>query len=294
MPSAVLIVNRASGFHLTSGEAPDEIAGSLRAAGIDVTVLEGDVGEQIAKSRESDADMVIVDGGDGTINAVITAHAGGGRPVGIIPGGTMNLLATDFGIPVDRAAAVQVIASGKTRPIDAGAIDGHLFLHTALTGLPVRIGVHREHRRGRLTIFDKVWLGVHALATLGRDPKLKLTLDGKDTASLESGTFAFLVGTLKEGQILPRPVRRLSSGKLTALSLHPKSGLDLARIVVRGAFGDLVTDPDVDALVMERANLSGLRRKSHAMLDGESVFLKLPSVIEVRPAAIEVFGSPDD
>lgn len=265
----------------------------LRGSGIEVTTLDGDVGEQIEKSCESDADMVIVDGGDGTINSVITAHAGGGRPVGLIPGGTMNLLATDFGIPVDRPAAVELIAAGKTRPIDAGAIDGHLFLHTALTGLPVRIGVHREHRRGRLTVFDKVWLAVHALGTLGRDPKLKLTVEGRDATPIESGTFAFVVGTLRPGHILPRPLRQLSSGKLTALSLHPKNGLDLARMVVRGAFGDLVTDPDVDSVVMERAKLSGLRRKSHAMLDGESVFLTLPSAIEIRPGAIDVFAPQD-
>lgn len=288
-----MIVNRASGFHLTSGEDPDEIANMLRAAGIDLIMLDGDIGEQIDKSRETEADMVIVDGGDGTINAVITAHAGEGRPVGIIPGGTMNLLATDFGIPVDRAEAVQLIAAGKTRPIDAGAIDGHLFLHTALTGLPVRIGVHREHRRGRLTVFDKVWLVVHAIATLGRDPKLKMTVEGEGGVAMESGTFAFVVGTLKAGHVLPRPLRQLSSGKLTALSLHPESGLDLARMVVRGAFGDLVTDSDVDVVVIERARLSGLRRKSHAMLDGESVFLTLPSVIEVRHDAIEVFAPAD-
>jgi len=294
LPSAVLIVNRASGFHLTSGEAPEEIADMLRASGIDVEILEGSIQEQIDQSRKSDADMVIVDGGDGTINAVITAHVGGGRPVGIIPGGTMNLLATDFGIPVDRAEAVRLIAAGRTRPIDAGAIDGHLFLHTALTGLPVRIGVHREHRRGRLTVFDKIWLGIHAIGTLGRDPKLKLAVEGTTGKPLESGTFAFLVGTLKAGTVLPRPLRDLSAGKLTAFSLRPETGIDLARMVVRSAFGDLVTDPDVDAVVIERGKLSGLRRKSHAMLDGESVFLTLPSVIEVRPGAIDVFAPPDD
>ena len=117
MPSAALIFNAHSGRHLDSGDALAETAATLERRGITVVPMHGDLAEQIAESRSADTDIVVVSGGDGTIRATIEAHRGG-RPIGILPAGTMNLLALDFGIPEDLGEAAAVIASGTTRHVD--------------------------------------------------------------------------------------------------------------------------------------------------------------------------------
>ena len=291
MPSAVLIVNASSGAHLNGNTSPDIVRKQLENAGIEVEILKGSIGEQIKASLRSPAEYVIVDGGDGTINATIAAHSGGDRPIGIIPGGTMNFLAQDYGIPVDREAAIAVIAAGSTRAVDIGTLGDHIFLHTAATGFPVRMGVHREKRRGWFKIIDKARLVIHALLTIHRDPRLTLTDDGgsDQREALTSATFAFVVGTFT-GHLLPRPHRDVASGELTAFAIDPKSGIDLIRLFLRGAFGEMADDPDVVRLVMREGTLTGKRRQVHAMLDGESVRVRLPCRIGLRPGAVRIFA----
>lgn len=278
--SAVLIYNETSGARLAGGASREETAAILADAGLAVEALSGTVAEQLARSVESPADIVIVDGGDGTIRAAIDAHRGRGRPIGIIPGGTMNLLAHDYGIPADRRAAARVIAAGHTRAIDIGVVGPHVFLHTCLTGLPVRMGVHREKRRGRMDLLAKLALVLHALTTLPRDPRLTLELDGRRT--LQSPSFAIIVGKL-EARLLPLPQRsQITGGEMTVFALHPATSRDVIRLLVRGAFDTIANDPSVDTVLGRKAVIRSPRRRVHAMLDGEGVTLPSPCAVEVR------------
>jgi diacylglycerol kinase family enzyme len=296
MPSAVLIFNTHSGSHLHRAEARAETVAILTAAGLEVSVLDGPLDQQIRRSLQSDADMVVAGGGDGTVRAVIAAHRGGGRPIGIVPGGTMNLLARDFAIPEDPEEAARVIAEGHTRAFDYALLDGHVFLHAALTGLPVRIGVHREQRRGRMRIVDRVALGLHALTTLPRDPELTVTGIDEEGRTVEarSPSFAFVVGRL-ERQLLPRPHRSdVAAGVMTLFALHPDTGLDVARLLLRGAVGQIAEDPAVDQFVVRSAEIRGPRRRMHAMLDGESRLVKSPCAVEIRSGEVSVFAPPPE
>ena len=61
---------------------------------------------------EAGADLVLVWGGDGTVQRCIDAIAGSGATVGILPAGTANLLATNLGIPKDLEGALAIALSG--------------------------------------------------------------------------------------------------------------------------------------------------------------------------------------
>jgi diacylglycerol kinase (ATP) len=94
----------------------------------------------VALRRQLDeVDLVVVAGGDGTINAVIGALVGQPKPLGIIPLGTANDLARTLGIPSDLPAAGAVIAAGRARRIDVTTVNGHYFCNVASIGLSVDI-----------------------------------------------------------------------------------------------------------------------------------------------------------
>jgi diacylglycerol kinase (ATP) len=83
------------------------------------------------------ADIVVAIGGDGTINEVTNGMAkardrsapGERQPLlGIVPAGTVNVLALELGIPFQVERACSVIAGGKTISLDQGKVNGRRFM----------------------------------------------------------------------------------------------------------------------------------------------------------------------
>jgi diacylglycerol kinase (ATP) len=98
----------------------------LESRGLEVVVQRsgalGD-GERLARAAVAEGvDLVIAHGGDGTVNDVIAGLAGTGRPLGLLPGGTGNVLAGNLGVRRSPVAAADTILAGATRVIDLGRL----------------------------------------------------------------------------------------------------------------------------------------------------------------------------
>jgi diacylglycerol kinase (ATP) len=65
-------------------------------------------------------DLVIVCGGDGTVNEVVNGLAGSQLPMALLPAGTANILAKELGIPWDIPHAARLIRGGIVRRIALG------------------------------------------------------------------------------------------------------------------------------------------------------------------------------
>ncbi len=101
---------------------------------------------------------VVAVGGDGTINEVATALLCTQVPLGIIPKGSANGFAREFGIPLDPRQACETLLQSKTISIDAGKINGEYFFSVAGLGFDAQVGYAYHHaqkggRRGRLPYF---------------------------------------------------------------------------------------------------------------------------------------------
>ncbi|MCC7179072.1 MAG: diacylglycerol kinase family lipid kinase [Acidobacteria bacterium] len=90
-------------------------------------------------ARTSGIGLVVAWGGDGTINEVASALTLTDIPLGIVPGGSGNGLARDLGLPLDPECALEVVATGHARRIDAGRLDDALFFNVAGIGLDAEI-----------------------------------------------------------------------------------------------------------------------------------------------------------
>jgi YegS/Rv2252/BmrU family lipid kinase len=84
-------------------------------------------------------DLVIACGGDGTVTACAEAMAGTGVPLAVVPLGTGNLLARNLGVPMGLEDALEVALGGRQQPIDAGRVNGSLFVVMAGLGLDARM-----------------------------------------------------------------------------------------------------------------------------------------------------------
>lgn len=72
------------------------------------------------QSLQEGAELVLVCGGDGTINDVINALAGSRVPLGILPAGTANIAAKELCLPEDPARAAREISGWEPKPVALG------------------------------------------------------------------------------------------------------------------------------------------------------------------------------
>jgi YegS/Rv2252/BmrU family lipid kinase len=167
---------------------PRLAAATLAARGWHVDVVEArGRPEQRAAAAEAvaqSADLVVVVGGDGTVVEVVQVLAGMPIPLGIIPGGTGNLLATNLRIPSDPTVASRVLIDGRRRAIDLGHVENDLggrhFAVACGVGFDAvvmqRTKDHRKRRFGQLAYIAT------AMAAAGqiRDAPLRLSVDGRE------------------------------------------------------------------------------------------------------------------
>ena len=136
---ALLLVNRQAS---RSGDCSDPIADLLAKEGIDVLEdcpRDSETLSDVVLRHKQDVELVIVGGGDGTLNAAVDGLVQVGLPVGILPLGTANDLARTLELPTDPAEACRVIARGTTRRVDVGRVNGKYFFNVASLGLSVDI-----------------------------------------------------------------------------------------------------------------------------------------------------------
>lgn len=95
-----------------------------------------DAGTEVAaRALDDEPDLIMVCGGDGTVNAVATALAHTDVPLGIVPTGTGNLLGRNLGIPPVARDAIDVALNGAAQRVDMGWLGEHRFVGMAGMGL---------------------------------------------------------------------------------------------------------------------------------------------------------------
>lgn len=100
---------------------------------------ESSVDAVVRSAIKSGIKLIIVAGGDGTIDSVVGAMIGSAATLGIIPTGTRNNVAFNLGIPNTLAEAIALLRGGRRLKIDVGNIrsgqNSRWFLEGAALGL---------------------------------------------------------------------------------------------------------------------------------------------------------------
>ena len=133
----MLLVNPRSGKGLTKA-ALGTITMQLCTGGQIVTVYyanEEDP-ESLALTYVKNHDLAICVGGDGTLSSFISGilRSGASVPIGYIPIGTANDVATTLALSKNPATAVKTIIEGSPRPLDIGSFEGRYFTYIAAFG----------------------------------------------------------------------------------------------------------------------------------------------------------------
>ena len=252
-----------------------------------------DPGEGQARQAVSEgAGLVCPLGGDGTVRSVASALAGTDVPMGLLPGGTGNLLARNLRLPVDDLeAALTVALTGRDVQIDVGEViwdddQPAVFLVMAGMGLDAEMmaGVDEGLKR-RVGWLAYAVSGARALFRLGF--AVRVRADAERAVSQHAR--AVVVGNCGElaGGLQLMPEASLIDGKLDTVLASPNSiagWLALWLNVVSGrrrGHGSLVR------LVSNRVQVA-TREPVEAQLDGDAVGRRRLMTCTVRPSALAV------
>ena len=184
MTRALLITNPAAAR--TDARAVTAIRDTLRRGGWSVDVLAttqaGDARRFAAEARIQGFDVLVCYGGDGTAMQIAAGAVGSGIPLGIVPGGTGNLLAGNLRLPKSPAAAARAMLKGKPLPLDLGSVaraDGtHYFAVCCGTGFDAALMAATgsdEKRRWKMAAYiARAFAALPAVTS----PLHRVTVDG--------------------------------------------------------------------------------------------------------------------
>jgi YegS/Rv2252/BmrU family lipid kinase len=247
----LLVVNPAS---RRGARAQRAALAALREAGVECELLLTDrpgAGAAAAAERHGEFDAVFTLGGDGTAMEVVDALAGTGRPVGILAGGTGNLIARTLGVPLRVRRAVRALLAGRVIAVDLGRLSGpalraggpRRFAFAAGVGVDaVMIEETPPALKRRLGVL--AYALTAARAVLRRETfTVRATVDGVLHEREASAVMVANFGAVLNDLITLGPGIRHDDGLLDLCVFSPGSLGDAAGVVWRLWRGDVATTP---------------------------------------------------
>lgn len=293
----ILIMNKASGND-AKARSREIILERLKAAGATVTLAEFSPKEDVAAfcdktvrhAAETGA-AVIAAGGDGTINTVAGFCHRYNVVMGIVPLGTFNYFARDLGIPLDAAAAADVLTGGSPRSVGAGFANDQIFLVNASIGLYSRVIRDREEDKARFGRYRLVALA-SAVASFFRHQNVFDVEIGTGAQQIRRRTL--MVFTCKnrfqlENLGLAR-AKDVAADRLAFTILKPLTRLQAARTLLLGLAGALAQEERVEEYSAPAFTLATRKPQARIVVDGEIVRLQTPLLFRAVPNALQVIA----
>jgi diacylglycerol kinase family enzyme len=292
----IVIMNRGAG-------GPDDpearIAELFRAQGESPRILQPDDQRDIAslaqEAGRTDEEIIVAAGGDGTVNAVAAELAGTNKVLGVLPVGTLNHFAKDLGIPLDLEAAVKTVLHGRAMSVDAGEVNGRIFINNSSLGIYPQIVSRREAQQNRLARGKWpafLWATVQAFH---RFPflDLRVTFEGQQitrkTAFLFVGNNEYEIAGFRLGSRAC-----LNGGKLGLYLSHGTGRLGLFRLALHALLGRVDQAKDFEVFCVAEARIETRKRRLLVACDGEVEWMETPLHYRIRPGALRVLvpGEP--
>ena len=132
--------------------------------------------DQVRRALEEGADLVFAWGGDGTVRRCAGELVGEEACLAVLPAGTANLFALNFGIPADLEQAVDIGLHGARRRLDVGRFGDERFAVMAGVGFDAAMIRGAEDLKERIGRAAYLWSGSRSLR--GQAFEAEIEVDG--------------------------------------------------------------------------------------------------------------------
>jgi diacylglycerol kinase family enzyme len=294
MGDTLVLLNARAGALIDAGadHVREALVSSLkgRSDGVEIRLVRpAYLKDEIQRAAQSDISTLIVGGGDGSAGCAAHALAGSTKTLGVLPFGTMNLFATDLGMPADIEQAIERLGDARPKKIDLARLNGRHFHSLSGLGFFSQMAKAREevrgHKLGRL-----VGVGLAALRALRRTSPFTLDIRTENRRE-HVEALAVLVTNNRFGPNWRRPV--LDEGLLEIHIVEHAGALSKLKASANLLAGTWRNDDDTDgirSMTARHVAIGRTRHRTFASTDGELGREYIPLRYDMRPGALTVLS----
>jgi YegS/Rv2252/BmrU family lipid kinase len=220
------------------------------------------------RATEEGFERIVAAGGDGTMHEVVNGLAGTKAALGLLPMGTMNVFATELGLPThDLGLCWDIIENGNTRFVDLPNANGKYFAQLAGVGLDAQ--VVKETSLALKRSFGPLSYLIQAAQIAARVPP-RLSIESEN-ASIDEGSFVLVGNGRLYGGPFPFFKNAVNNDGLLDVIVFKRLGyLEIIRYLQDVLFSSKINAPEVEYFQTSRLRVTS-DQPVPVELDGELV-----------------------
>jgi diacylglycerol kinase (ATP) len=267
MSSTLIILNPAADSERAQRKQAD-VQSLARDCEVYATTRTGEAEAMARRGVQEGFEKIVAAGGDGTINEVVNGLAGTGTTLGLLPIGTMNVFATELGLPVhDLEVCWKIVKGDSTRAVDLPKANQKFFVQLAGVGLDAQVVKETSSQLKRN--FGPLSYVISAVQIAARKPP-KLFIQSED-ASIDEGSFVLIGnGRLYGGPFPFFKHAALDDGLLDVIVFKRLGYLEIIKYLQDVVFSSDIRVPEIEYFQTRRLRVES-DQTVPVELDGELV-----------------------
>ncbi|MFI3134449.1 diacylglycerol kinase [Staphylococcus warneri] len=292
---ARIIYNPTSGKELFKRMLPDVLI-KLEKAGYETsayaTEREGDATLEAERALKQQYDILIVAGGDGTLNEVVNGIAEQpNRPkLGVIPMGTVNDFGRALHLPNDIMGALDVIIEGHSTKVDIGKMNSRYFINLAAGGQLTQVSYETPSKLKSIVGSFAYYIKGFEMLPQMKAVDLRIEYDDK---VFQGEALLFLLGLTNSMAGFEKlvPDAKLDDGYYTLIIVEKANLAELGHIMTLASRGEHTKHPKV---IYEKAKSINISSYTEMQLNVDGEYGgKLPANFLNLERHIDVFTPHD-
>lgn len=283
MKDTVVILNpaaRGARVHRLRAQVEKLVRGSILCA-------TSGVGQAEALARnaaEEGYEKIVAAGGDGTVNEIVNGIAGHNVSLGLLPLGTMNVFATELGLPLnDLAACWRIIQRNRTHCVDLPRANRKHFVQLAGVGLDAQAVKETSNTFKRS--FGPLSYLISAVQIASRTPPV-LRIESEDAVTTEGSFVLVGNGRLYGGRFPFFKQAVMDDGLLDAIVFKRLNYVDIIRYLQDVVFTPQISSPEVEYFQTKHLRVTS-EESVPVEIDGELVG-NCPVEFKIRAGGLRV------
>jgi diacylglycerol kinase (ATP) len=245
------------------------------------------------KAIDAGTELILAAGGDGTLNEVLNGVANTSVPLGILPAGTANVLATEMGLSRNIERAARMLPECLPQRISIGRLDGRAkpryFLSMAGIGFDAHIVYNLSEGLKRRLGKSAYWIGGFS-EIVRRYPEFQVEIDG---VKHQASSFA-LVSRVRNygGDFEIARNASLLAGQFEVVLFRGRSPLPYLKYLLGMVTGRLSGMRGVSFVSAQCVRVFDPQdRRVYIQVDGENAG-RLPATVSLVPDALTLLVPP--